>query len=120
MQRLYLAAASSNVLVQSAVGHQLRQAAETELRKATFVQQKSDAELWRQTEDALFALSALLGEQTWFFGQDASEFDAMVFAYTHLILDDETMRWRSNRLAKMLRKHQNLTSHRERILDLYY
>lgn len=74
----------------------------------------------RGAEDAFASLSTLLGGDQWFFAQQAPGlFDAAVFAYTHLLLDDE-MGWQENRLGEGLQKFENLVQHRNRIAELYH
>lgn len=92
----------------------------------------------RDADDAFAALSALLGDDLWFFsasnvesGNDASTdgpglFDASVFAYTHLILDSDRtahallMDWKENPLKELLLKYSNLVSHRDRVVEVYF
>jgi metaxin len=87
-------------------------------------------DLYAEAEKAWEALSLLLGEDEWFLqstgeGEDEKGesgptiFDAEVFAYTHLLLD-ESMGWREKRLVRSLRKWKNLVAHRERVLETYY
>lgn len=74
----------------------------------------------RDAANALSALSELLGEDQWFFGQkQPSMLDASVFAYTQLILD-ESLQWGENELAKHTSQHQNLVNHRDRILNQFF
>ena len=74
----------------------------------------------REAEDAFDALETLLGEDEWFFRQQRPTlFDASVFAYTHLILD-ENMEWKDNKLGGQLGKRENLVQHRNRVLEMYY
>lgn len=77
-------------------------------------------DLYSEAEKAFDALSALLGEDEWFFGAEGPGlFDASVFAYTHLLLD-EKMGWREKRLLRGLRRKENLVAHRERLLSKYF
>jgi metaxin len=74
----------------------------------------------RDAEEAIEAFSALLGDNSWFFRSDMpGMFDASIFAYTHLILD-ESLGWQHNPLADMVNRHENLVLHRNRILDRYF
>lgn len=74
----------------------------------------------REAKNAFSALSELLGEDAWFFSQSQpSMLDASIFAYTHLILDEE-LPWGSNGLATQIAQHQNLVNHRNRVLDQYF
>ncbi|KAJ5247548.1 hypothetical protein N7468_002531 [Penicillium chermesinum] len=116
-RRLYINPATSNSLVRTALEFQLQQAARDELLKTTRYIDVADLE--GDAGNAFEALAALLGEDDHFFGRpNPGLFDASVFAYTHLILDDE-LGWKQNRLAQMLRKHNNLVQHRERLLRFF-
>ncbi|QIW96489.1 hypothetical protein AMS68_002007 [Peltaster fructicola] len=94
MHRLYVRPCSSNTVVQLALQYQLRQAADLEIRKSTS-RTILDAELLREADEAFSALSTLLGDKRWFFEDEISLFDAGVFAYTHLLLDD-ALQWKEN------------------------
>ncbi|KAJ5628037.1 hypothetical protein N7490_010265 [Penicillium lividum] len=116
-RRLYVIPSSTNTLVRSALGFQLQKAARDELLKSSSY--VDVAELEGDAASAFQALSALLGEDDHFFGRpNPGLFDASVFAYTHLILD-EGMGWKRNRLAQLLREHNNLVQHRERLLGFF-
>lgn len=116
-RRLYVIPATTNTIVRKALGVQLQQAARDELLKtSTYI---DVADLEGDAGSAFEALSALLGEDEHFFGRPKPGlFDASVFAYTHLILD-EGMGWKRNRLAQLLREHTNLVQHRERLLRFF-
>lgn len=102
------------------IAYQLRRAAESELVKAAASNVISEVDILREAEEALNALSTLLGQDSWFFGQqNPSLLDASVFAYTHLILDSG-LEWSQNGLLEHLKKHENLVQHRDRIVDMYY
>lgn len=63
----------------------------------------------------------LLGEDAYFFGaEEPGLFDAAVFAYTHLMLDDGMMGWAENVLGRYVRRYANLVEHRERIKRGYF
>lgn len=97
--------------------YQLQQAARVELLKTSRYIDAADLE--GDAANAFEALSALLGEDEHFFGRpNPGLFDASVFAYTHLILNEE-LGWKQNRLAQLLRKHNNLVQHRERLLRFF-
>ncbi|KAG9511542.1 hypothetical protein KCV07_g10105, partial [Aureobasidium melanogenum] len=116
--RLYVTPSSSNTFVAMAISYQLRDAATQELLKITPAVKAQD--ILDEAVDAFAALSTLLGEDTWCFGSKTPTlFDASVFAYTHLLLD-ETMGWRHNPLADKLATFHNLVNHRNRILRDYY
>lgn len=117
---LYVAPCSSSILVQHAISHQLRDAAGRELAKASYSSRISEADIMREARDALSALSELLGHDRWFFGQaQPSMLDASIFAYTHLVLDEQ-LEWGENELARQVSQHQNLVQHRNTILSLYF
>ena len=104
-------------MVRSALSIQLRQAARDELLKSSPYNDASELEA--EAGNAFEALSTLLGDQQHFFGRpNPGLFDASVFAYTHLILD-EGMGWKQSRLTQMLKKHGNLVQHRERLLSFF-
>jgi metaxin len=74
----------------------------------------------REAAKALSAFSELLGEDQWFFGQEKpSMFDASIFAYTHLILDED-LQWGENELGRQVSQHQNLVAHRDRIIKQFF
>lgn len=80
--------------------------------------------LYAESDEAFSALADLLGEDEWFFGENRpSLFDASVFAYTHLLLD-ENMGWKveHERMGRALRegRWENLIAHRGRIWKGYF
>lgn len=116
-RRLYVVPATTNSIVRTALSIQLQQAARDELLKTSKYIDVGDLE--GDAANAFEALSALLNEDEHFFGRPKPGlFDASVFAYTHLILD-ENMGWKHNRLAQLLREHKNLVQHRERLLRFF-
>lgn len=104
--------------MRASIAHQLRSAAAEELSKhaATI-----DVEtVYNDAQSAFAALSTLLGGDSFFFGAgEPSLFDASVFSYTHLLLD-EGMRWEEDRMIRGLKEYHNLVQHRERILKDYF
>ena len=105
---------TTNSIVRAALSAQLQQAARTELLKLSHYIDAND--LIAEAGNAFEALSTLLDENEYFFGRGKPGlFDAEVFAYTHLILD-ENMGWKNNAMGQLLRKHENLVQHRERLL----
>ena len=115
---LYVSATSSNSLVQVSIAHQLQTAATAELTKHTPVIDAAD--LYSEADKAFEALSTLLGEDDWFFGNEKPAlFDASVFAYTHLLLD-KNLGWKEEKLCRALRQRENLVRHRQRLLVRYY
>ncbi|EOA87172.1 uncharacterized protein SETTUDRAFT_88017 [Exserohilum turcica Et28A] len=117
---LYILPTSRNSLVRLAISRQLRLAAEAELLKFSSV--ISDETLYNQAAEAFAALETLLGNDDWFFGaQRPGLFDASVFAYTHLLLDDGLGKgWVDTRLREALMARKRLVMHRERILTQYF
>lgn len=78
------------------------------------------AVLIKEATEAFEALSALLQRDEWFFGaKEPGLFDASLFAYTQLILDEE-LGWRYNPLKEALEQHDKLVEHRGRILGSFY
>ncbi|RKF63280.1 Metaxin-1 [Erysiphe neolycopersici] len=115
---LYVSSVSSNFLVRASISHQLRAAAESELLKQSSVIDIDD--IYSEADKAFEALSILLGENNWFFGNEKPAlFDASVFAYSHLLLDED-MGWQETKLCRALRTRKNLVQHRERILKQFY
>ena len=100
------------------LSHQLRNAAQAELLKQA---PTIDVEaLYRESKKALDALSELLGDDRYFFDEEKPGiFDAAVFAYTNILLDDG-MQWEARRMNEDLASFKNLVGHRKRILDEYF
>jgi metaxin len=110
---MYVATASTSWPVQLSLAHQLRNAAREELLKTNTI--IDPQELYNQTEEAFQALSTLLGENRFFFGQTTPGlFDASLFAYTQIILDDG-IEWKTPSLKTALQQHENLVQHRARL-----
>lgn len=104
--------------MQAALAIQLQQAARDELLKYSEFINVNDLEA--DADNAFEALAILLGTGEYFFNRDKPGlFDAHVFAYTHLILDD-SLGWKYNRLAHLLSKHKNLVRHRQMLLEKYF
>lgn len=115
---LYITPASTNPLVRLSLSQTLRSAAAAELLKHTPVIDAND--LHSEADKAFEALSLLLGTNEWFFSSNTPTlFDASVFAYTHLLLD-EGLQWKEGKLSAALRRRGNLVEHRERIVAMYY
>jgi metaxin len=115
---LYIAPTSSNPLVRASVVRTLRAAAAAELLKHSAIIDAND--LYSEADKAFEALSVLLGGDAWFFGCDGPTlFDASVFAYTQLLLD-EGLGWEEKKLCAVLRRRGNLVAHRERLFARYY
>lgn len=117
-KRIYIDPTSSNTLVRMVSHHQLQQAARDELLKSrSYIRED---ELYTEAGTGFVALSTLLGDDDHFFGNDKPTlFDASLFAYTHLLLD-EAMNWQNTRLRDCLKENQNLVQHRQRLLENYF
>jgi len=73
--------------------------------------------LYREAREAFGALETLLGDDAWFFGSEMPGlFDANVFSYTYLILDDG-LAWENRRLGDILREFPRLVDHKNRIFQ---
>ncbi|KAF4511904.1 hypothetical protein G6O67_001105 [Ophiocordyceps sinensis] len=90
LSALYLPPSSLSPLVRGPLAHTLRAAAVAQVLATTRRPLIDAAALLAEAAAAFRALSALLAGDAWFFGGDAPGlFDADVFAYTQLILDDD-------------------------------
>ncbi|KAG9232298.1 hypothetical protein BJ875DRAFT_443305 [Amylocarpus encephaloides] len=115
---LYVSSTTTNPLVRASISHQLISAAEAELLKNSSIIDIDD--LYSEADKAFEALSILLGDDPWFFGSDEPTlYDASVFGYTQLLLDDG-MGWEEKKLCRALRRRTNLVQHRERLLVRYF
>lgn len=120
VHRLYIAPCSSNIFVQMTIAYQLQRAAQHELTKGSTSNTIDVHEVMKEAKVAFEALSNALDDDEWFFGREsAGLYDASVFAYTHLILDEE-MQWPNNELGKIVMEHGSLVQHRDRMLELYF
>jgi metaxin len=117
---LYILPASSNPFVRLTIARELRTAAEKELLKFSTV--ITAETLYNQAEEAFAALETLLGKDDWFFGASRPGlFDASVFAYTHLLLDDGLGKgWVDTRLRDALMSRKRLIAHRTRVFSTYF
>lgn len=102
------------------IARDLRAAAEAELLKYSTV--INEETLFNQADEAFAALDKLLGGDEWFFGaQRPGLFDASVFAYTHLLLDEGLGRgWVDGRLRDRVMGKRGLVEHRERVLGGWF
>ncbi|CAF9918191.1 hypothetical protein IMSHALPRED_004233 [Imshaugia aleurites] len=114
----YIKPSTSNTLARLALSHQLRAAAETELLKQSPI---IDVEaIYRECHKAFEALSNLLGDDKYFFGEETPGlFDASVFAYTHVLLD-ENLDWKHTRITEGLEQNGNLVEHQKRIMEGWF
>jgi metaxin len=117
---LYILPTSQNPFVRLTIARELRLAAEKELLKFSTV--INDETLYNQAEEAFASLDTLLGRDEWFFGASRPGlFDASVFAYTHLLMDDKLGKgWVDTRLRDALMSRKRLITHRDRILSAYF
>lgn len=115
---LYISTASSNVIVQLALGKQLQQAVRDELIKYMGI--IDGQELLEGADKAFEALSTLLGDDDFFFGYEKPGlFDANVFAYTHLLASDQ-MEWKNTTMKGYFTQYDNLVGHRHRLEADYF
>jgi metaxin len=117
---LYILGTSRNPFVRLTIARELRLAAEKELLKFSTV--INDETLYNQAEEAFAALETLLAKDDWFFGASRPGlFDASVFAYTHLLLDESLGKgWVDTRLRDALLSRKRLITHRDRIFAKYF
>lgn len=123
-KKLYVDTASSNLLVQATLAHQLRAAAQEQLLR-TWSLIDAD-EIYGQAEAAFSALNTLLGDND-FFSRTATPglFDASLVAFTHLILEfgdnsdrqKDELSWKDRDLYNMLLRHDGLIQHRNRVIE---
>ncbi|KAL8666756.1 MAG: hypothetical protein Q9202_001294 [Teloschistes flavicans] len=123
-QPLYIDPSTSSTAARYALSKNLQAAALAELLKTSTSPVIDIGMLYRESDNALAALSQLLGDHAWFFDEDAPGlFDAAVFAYTHLLLD-HGLGWRSEeeRLGRGLRdgRWKNLIDHERRVFRKCY
>lgn len=121
---LYISPATSAPPARLALSHSLRTSALEELTRASTSSVIDLSALYRESDGAFSALSELLGDDDWFFGEaEPGIFDTAVFAYTHLLCD-ENIGWKTGeeRLGQSLRegKWKNLIEHERRVFDRCY
>lgn len=119
-QPLYIDPVTSNTIVRKSIANQLRAAARSELLKWTSLLINED-ELYAEAGKAFEALEILLSDNEYFFASERPGlFDASVFAYTHLLLDNHIMHWKNARLKAELETYDRLVQHRNRCLEVFY
>ncbi|KAK7992026.1 hypothetical protein PG988_000820 [Apiospora saccharicola] len=117
LSQLYVEPCSASMVVRTTILHKLRRAAEAEVLQSIGAPRVPPTTLYIGAEQAFEALSAGLGSDEWFFGNSRPGlFDAAVFAYTHLLLDDN-LAWIDTRLRDSLLKFPALVGHRKRLLS---
>jgi len=115
---MYVASASASYVVRRSLAHQLQNAAREELLKTNTI--IDGQELYAKAEGAFQSLSTLLSDHKFFFGQTTPGlFDASLFAYTQIILDD-SLEWKTPVLKVMLQRHANLVQHRARLVHGFF
>lgn len=115
LSELYIAPASASPVVRTTLLYQLRHAAESEITKSTGSPAVRPSALYAGVKQAFESLATVLGDGDWFFGTESpSIFDATVFSYTHLILD-EALPWEDRTLAEIVKEFPALVAHRDRI-----
>ncbi|KAF3482565.1 uncharacterized protein GIQ15_05324 [Arthroderma uncinatum] len=117
-RRAYVEPSTNNSIVRTVLACQLQEAARSQLlRTSTYIDVD---DILAEAKNAFEALSVLLGSDSYFFGRaKPGLFDASVFAYVHLILDQK-LGWNHNPLATYLDGHDNLLQHHERLFNTYF
>jgi metaxin len=116
--QLYISSASSDRIVQATLAYDLRKAAREELLKTSNIIDEED--LFDGAEKAFETLSILLGDdETYAEDSQPGLFDASVFAYTHLLLNEQ-LKWRNTRMSESLKRFGNLVRHQQRLLGFYF
>ncbi|VUC37357.1 unnamed protein product [Clonostachys rosea] len=115
LKKLYI---PPSPLLAYSLHHTLVTAATTEILKGTRTPYVRTAQLYADSATAFAALETLLGNDAWFFGASSPGlFDAEVFSYTWLILD-ESLAWEDGgELQKSLAGFKTLVAHRQRLYD---
>ncbi|KAI0107159.1 hypothetical protein GGR51DRAFT_157757 [Nemania sp. FL0031] len=117
LAKLYITPTTTSGLVRATLAYQLRHAAEREILRSTGKDAVDPAALYQGAREAFSALDAVLGDERWFFGSKVPGlFDATVFSYTHLLLD-ESLAWGNRRLSEILQDYPGLVDHRNRIFQ---
>ncbi|KAK8069578.1 hypothetical protein PG994_006194 [Apiospora phragmitis] len=108
LSQLYVEPCSASMVVRTTILHKLRRAAEAE--SAPY------GSIYRCGAGFRGTLAAL-GPDEWFFGSSQPGlFDAAVFAYTHLLLED-SLEWIDTRLQDSLLKYPALVEHRKKLFS---
>ncbi|ORY19500.1 hypothetical protein BCR34DRAFT_552242 [Clohesyomyces aquaticus] len=117
---LYILPTSRNPLVRLTIAHELRSAAEKELLKFSAVIDPDF--LYAEADEAFAALESVLGSDKWFFeAKRPGLFDASVFAYTHLLIDESLGNgWVDERLRDLVLRRKGMVTHRNKILTTFF
>lgn len=120
IEPLYINTISSNPFVRLSIARDLRAAAQGELLKLSAIIDAST--IYGEATEAFEALDTLLGEDTWFFAADVPGlFDASIFSYTHLLLDENLgMGWTDNTLRTVVQGKHSLVMHRDNVVERYF
>ncbi|KAI0885824.1 uncharacterized protein GGS22DRAFT_134896 [Annulohypoxylon maeteangense] len=117
LSRLYITPVSASLVVRKTTLYNLRNAAEADILRSLGTPVVNAGTLYEGARDAFEALSVLLGDDDWFFGMvRPGLFDAKVFSYTHLLLDERLV-WEDWTLTEILMEFPNLVAHRDRIFE---
>ncbi|KAI1091940.1 hypothetical protein F5B19DRAFT_247939 [Rostrohypoxylon terebratum] len=117
LSRLYITPVSASRVVQATSLYHLRRAAESDILRTLNTPIVNGKTLYEGAREAFEALSTILGDDDWFFGTvQPGLFDAKVFSYTHLLLDDRLV-WGDWTLTEIVMEFPNLVAHRDRILE---
>ncbi|KAF5507061.1 Metaxin-1 [Colletotrichum aenigma] len=125
LSRLYIDPASANSIVRLTLRHQTTSAAEALVLRTTRTAVVDPSRIYADARDAFKALATLLDESGsggtgWFFGaEEPTLFDASVFAYTHLLLDEQ-FGWVDCRLVELVKEFPALVKHRKRLLKMCF
>ncbi|KAH0432328.1 hypothetical protein CcaCcLH18_06534 [Colletotrichum camelliae] len=127
LSRLYIDPASANTIVRLTLRHQTTSAAEALVLRTTRTAVVDPSRIYADARDAFEALATLLDEgggggggTGWFFGcEEPTLFDASVFAYTHLLLD-ERFGWVDRRLVELVKEFPALVNHQKRLLKMCF
>ncbi|KAF4809694.1 Metaxin-1 [Colletotrichum siamense] len=125
LSRLYIDPASTNSIVRLTLRHQTTSAAEALVLRTTRTAVVDPSRIYADARDAFKALATLLDESGsggtgWFFGaEEPTLFDASVFAYTNLLLDEQ-FGWVDCRLVELVKEFPALVKHRKRLLKMCF
>ncbi|KAI8175559.1 Metaxin-1 [Colletotrichum sp. SAR 10_75] len=125
LSRLYIDPASTNSIVRLTLRHQTTSAAEALVLRTTRTAVVDPSRIYADARDAFEALATLLDESGsggtgWFVGaEEPTLFDASVFAYTNLLLDEQ-FGWVDCRLVELVKEFPALVKHRKRLLKMCF